>query len=283
MKLKIHPLFWFFLLLYVALGAFTKIGLILFSLFLHEILHLLVYKKLFKKKAALTLLPFGGVIETLEPVEFFPGRELLVAAAGPLANLALVFFALGLLNNGIYNTNITFLLDFNFIMAVFNLLPVLPLDGGRMLRAIFTLFFSLKNATKIVANLSVLTAILMVALGCYGFLSGLTGVDLVVLSGFLIFLAVKEKRKNSFFFLQNLTAKEKILTDQQVLLSRVLTVNQETTFKEVIEKFLPNHYQYVVVVGPEQNRLGIFSEREIMDGVVKHGLFKPVKELLFKS
>jgi len=206
-----------------------------------------------------------------------------VAAAGPLANLLLVFLAFGLLNNGIYHSSTTFLLDFNFIMAVFNLLPVLPLDGGRMLRALFTLFVSLKTATRFVANLSVITSFLVVAFGCYGFLYGLTGVDIVLLGGFLIVLAIKEKRKNSFFFLQNLTAKEKILTEQQVLISRILTVNQETTLKEIIEKFLPNHYQYVVVVGPEQNRLGIFSEREIMDGVVKYGLLKPVKELIPKS
>ncbi|GAV21683.1 site-2 protease family protein [Carboxydothermus pertinax] len=283
MKLKIHPLFWVFLLLYLALGAFFKIGLILFTLLVHEGFHLLVYQKLFRKPVRLTLLPFGGVIETTNPVEFFPGKEFMVALAGPLANVFLIFFLLGLINKGYYDPAVTFLLDFNFLMAAFNLLPVLPLDGGRMLRSGLTKITSLKRATKIVTGLSLATSILVVAAGCYGFMYGITGIDIVILGGFLIILAVRERTKSSFYFLQNLTAKEKILNEQKVLNSRVLTVSQSTPLKEVVERFWPAHYQYIVVIGGKQERLGVLSEREIMEGIVNYGLLKPVGELLSKS
>ncbi|WP_075866560.1 site-2 protease family protein [Carboxydothermus islandicus] len=282
MKLKFHPLFWVFLLMYLALGAFSKIGILLFSLVFHELFHLFLYKKLFQKPVSLTLLPFGGVIETSNPVEFFPGKEFLVAAVGPLANLILMFFALGIINNGFFNSNIAFLLDFNFIMAVFNFLPVLPLDGGRMLRAVLTRITNLRKATRIVSNISLVTALAVVAAGIYGFLFRLNGADVVILGVLLLFLAFRERVKNSFYFLHNLTYKEKILKEQKILNSRVLTVAPNTPLKEVVDKFLPSHYQYVVVVGRDQECLGFLSERQIMEGVLKSGLLKPVGELLQK-
>jgi Zn-dependent protease/CBS domain-containing protein len=120
------------------LVAFTYAVLLYASVFVHELSHSVVARLFGLPVRAITLHILGGVSE-IEREPRTPGREFLIAFAGPL--LSLLLGAAGLLTSLLTTLPpvATLLVEAvtlaNLVVAVFNLLPGLPLDGGRMIRA----------------------------------------------------------------------------------------------------------------------------------------------------
>lgn len=118
--------------------AFGFAVLLAVSLLLHELGHTAVSLALGMPVRRVVIFLLGGVSEIEdEPTE--PGQEYLVALAGPLVSLVLAAGSACLLpladRGGVARTVIFLLVGSNLAVAIFNLLPGLPLDGGRLIRA----------------------------------------------------------------------------------------------------------------------------------------------------
>ncbi len=150
---------------------------------LHELGHGLVAQRLGVGVREIVLLPIGGVARLLsEPKK--PLHELLIALAGPAVNVVIaggLFFALrsggiplfdleGLQKQGLTTPSTRSLLVLlfygNLLLAAFNMLPALPMDGGRVLRALLSFFVGQVRATNIAAALA---QVLAVGLAIFGF------------------------------------------------------------------------------------------------------------------
>jgi Zn-dependent protease len=146
---------------------------------LHELGHGLVAQRFGVSVTEILLLPIGGVARlTSEPRK--PLHELLIAAAGPLVNLCLSLALLGVLNHYRVPLNSSSELDEltqpsveglarslfwgNLVLAAFNLLPALPMDGGRIFRALLALGIGRSRATRIAAGVGQVIAICLVAI-----------------------------------------------------------------------------------------------------------------------
>src|ERR671928_456508 len=149
------------------LGALIMIGLIValfFCVLLHEFGHSLVAQRLGITIQDITLLPIGGV-SNFESLPERPADEVKITIAGPLVNvvLAFIFFAVALLlgavplvpsNNlftgfGSVGEFFFYLGYLNVVLAVFNLLPAFPMDGGRVLRGLLATRLGAVRATDI--------------------------------------------------------------------------------------------------------------------------------------
>lgn len=175
-------------------GTLTGISLILLlflCVVLHEYGHALTARRFGIGTKHITLLPIGGVA-LLEDMPKDPRQEILVALAGPAVNLVIAAFLFLLLNiatapgsllnfeigeGGILPT----LLTTNIILAVFNLLPAFPMDGGRVLRAILAMRMDRVRATRHAATIGRAVALF------FGFL-GLTGNPLLILIAIFVWI-----------------------------------------------------------------------------------------------
>ena len=121
---------------YVVAAAFVI--LLYASVLVHELSHSVVARAFSLPVRRILLYPLGGFSE-IEREPPTPGREFLVSAAGPLLSLALAAVGFGLDRlfhpTGVAGVLLGQLVVANLLVGVFNLLPGLPLDGGRMLRA----------------------------------------------------------------------------------------------------------------------------------------------------
>ncbi len=163
---------------YWTMGILGAIGLFL-SIIIHEMSHSLVARKFGIAIKGITLFIFGGVAEMKqEPPS--PKAEFLMAAAGPLSSLllALMFYAFSLLArnagwpepvDGIFS----YLAWINGMLAVFNLVPAFPLDGGRILRSVLWGWKkNLRWATRIAAGIGSGFGLVLIFLGFLQFFSG---------------------------------------------------------------------------------------------------------------
>ncbi|MDQ1703023.1 MAG: hypothetical protein QOF57_2275 [Frankiaceae bacterium] len=119
-----------------AAGVATAV-LLAASVLLHELGHALIAQALGMRVRKITLYLLGGVSE-IDGDARTPANEYLIAVAGPLVSVALAAcggLATVLLPDGIVLDVVAFVTVMNALLAVFNLLPGLPLDGGRILRA----------------------------------------------------------------------------------------------------------------------------------------------------
>ena len=136
---------------YAVAAAFVI--LLYLSVLVHELSHSVVARGYGLPVRRILLYPLGGISE-IDREAPTPGREFAIAAAGPALSLVLGGIGWGLYqvaNTGITGALIRQLVFANIIVGLFNLLPGLPLDGGRMLRAVIWLFTKKPNTATIAA------------------------------------------------------------------------------------------------------------------------------------
>jgi len=165
---------------------------------LHEFGHALTARLFGVQTRDITLYPIGGVAR-LERMPRAPGAELLITLAGPLVNVAIAgFLFLGLWAAGAWEpwTEPSLAADFagqlmfiNVALAVFNMLPAFPMDGGRVLRAILSAPLGRYRATEIAAGLG---RALALGLPLAGLWFGVFNPMYLVLAVFIYFAAGME-------------------------------------------------------------------------------------------
>lgn len=154
-----------------ALGLFAAVGLFA-SVVLHELGHSVVGLRYGARVKRITLWLLGGVAQ-FEEIPRQRGAEAVIAIAGPVTSIAVASVCSVLRRLLPFDLHaaqfvVGYLAVTNVALAVFNMLPALPLDGGRVLRALLALRMPYLKATQTAAHASAFVALL---LGLYGFLS----------------------------------------------------------------------------------------------------------------
>jgi Zn-dependent protease len=176
---------------YLALAIAAMLGLF-GSLILHELAHSLVARHYGLGIGGITLFLFGGVAELVDEPKS-AGSEFWIAIAGPVMSFVLAaLFGLAAMATGaegIVGTILAYLASINLVLAVFNLLPAFPLDGGRVLRAwLWHRSGDMLEATRKASGAGAILALGLMGLGLFSALSGggIGGLWLVLIGFFVL-------------------------------------------------------------------------------------------------
>jgi Zn-dependent protease/CBS domain-containing protein len=270
------------------LGALTPTAVIValfFCVVLHEFGHSLVAQRLGIEIHSITLLPIGGV-SNLESLPEKPSDEVKITLAGPLVNVVLapIFFGVGLLLGavpGIPSDLFTgvgsvgqffFYLGYlNVVLALFNLLPAFPLDGGRVLRGLLATRLGAVRATEISSIVGQLFAVAFFLIGLLGgnFLLALVAV-------FIYFGATGEA--------QMVREREKTLglrvSDVMGTKPRTETVTPYHTFGQVLDSVIHGYQEDFPVLDEDGNLVGMITRDEIMTAAHSPERHQSVRDLM---
>ena len=226
------------------MGVAGTLGLLI-SIVLHELSHSLVARRYGIPMKGITLFIFGGVAE-MEEEPPSPKAEFLMAVVGPLASIliALLSYQIYILGkkfgwpvpvNGIF----LYLGIINMVLAIFNLLPGFPLDGGRMLRS--ALWYWKKNlrwATRVSSQIGAAFGLGLIILGVVSFIFGnIIGGIWWVLIGFFLRNASQMSYKQLFI--------RKALEGEYVsrfMKTDLITVSASMPIEELVEDYFYKHH-----------------------------------------
>lgn len=175
-------------LVFVAFGGIAGVVVVLCafaSVVLHELGHALVARHFGVRVSGIELSFFGGAAKMVE-LPRTANHEVAIAAAGPAVSLALGGLGFGLA--AITQVSAFAWLGWiNIILAVFNLIPALPMDGGRILRALLTRNMDFVRATDVSVTVSRVVAI---AFGIFGLMGAY---QLLILAPLLWIMGTRER------------------------------------------------------------------------------------------
>jgi len=196
MQIKIHFTFWMYLLCIGVLSSYAACASILVTLLVHECCHYAVSKIMGEQIDQLKLTPFGGIMVYKSGTVSSKGiKGILVYAAGPLGNYALLLTAsLPIVQRGLNSDFLRFLIISNTSMLVLNLLPALPLDGGRIAFCIGYYFLPMAKLVSVLSVSGIALGLSGILLTIYGFISSqLFNCSLALVSLYLAFYAMQSK------------------------------------------------------------------------------------------
>ncbi len=238
------------------------------SLLVHELSHSLVARTKGIPVEGITLFIFGGVARTRLDAES-PGDEFQIAGIGPLTSLVLaaLFGLLGWLGRqvdwGVAVTGVfNYLAYANLVIAIFNLLPGFPLDGGRLFRSIiWKLTGSLRKATRIASIGGQLLGYFLVFVGFLQMLQTniLGGLWLVLIGWFLSIAAEASYQQQLIQIgLEGVRA-------QQAMTRHPETVSPDLNLRDLIDQyFFQRSYQAFPVVENE-SLMGIITLNQVKE------------------
>ncbi len=249
---------------YVVAAAFVV--LLFASVLVHELSHSVVARGFGLPVRRIVLYPLGGVSE-IEREPPTPGREFLVSAAGPALSLALSAAGYGLEHVVTAGTIIGVLVSqltwANLVVGVFNLLPGLPLDGGRLLRAVIWKFTGRPGTATIAAAwagrvLAVSLFVLVLAPPVESRTGGVyTVVWIAVIAAFMWTGAGQAIKATRF--------RERLPALQARRLARkAVSVAADTPLAEAIRRADESQARAVVVVDYEDKPIAILNETAVM-------------------
>ncbi len=226
------------------------------SILMHEFAHAVVARMEGLQVVEIVLHPFGGLARFRHPPET-PRAEFRIAIAGPAASFLLtILFGLLLAASSYVRTDILTLLLFflalsNFLLAVFNLFPGYPLDGGRVLRAyLWKHGRDLNEATILTGRCGQLIAAGLIVLGL-----------VIVILRAEIFTGVWAVLVGIFLFdsasgiIREVNADESVLVED--IMSLPAAVSPDSSIQYFVDTVLPMHRRTAFAVAREKEFLGL--------------------------
>jgi stage IV sporulation protein FB len=262
LKVRIHFLFWIVILLAVMTGRFLEIVTLFVLVIIHEMGHVTAAWSLGWRMKTLELLPFGGVVQTDEWGSVPIHEELIVALSGPFHNVMMILAGGLFMWMGWWDQEWTrYFIHLNSILVGFNLLPIYPLDGGRVMQALLGYVLPYQKAVAWTVKISTVAAGLLMVWGWIGSIH----VNLVMIAVFLLHANWQAWRQREFQFMRFLVSRKSHPPPPS---SRLITlrVSPRATLLSVVKNWRKEAYHVIMVRGTRR----VIPEEVVLSRLLDH-------------
>ena len=254
------------------------VALLFFCVLLHEFGHIFAARRYGVKAPDVTLWPFGG-IANLDRIPEKPSQELVIAIAGPLVNVVIagaLLLYLGSTTNAVHlmrveEANVGLaakLAGANLFLALFNMIPAFPMDGGRVLRALLALKFGFARATELAAAIGQGFAVMLGIVGIFGN-------PMLVIIAIFVFLAASGEAGN--VQLQQV-ARGAIVAD--AMITKFETLSPQSRVQDAVEALIRTTQREFPVVDGAGHLRGVLTRDAMIRALQANGPDAPVLEAM---
>jgi len=236
------------------------------SIIFHEFCHSLVARRYGMEMRGITLFAFGGIAEMPDEPDC-PLSEFLMAVAGPLASIGLSGALFGVNRLGqltgwpvpVWGV-VAYLMWLNFALAVFNLIPAFPLDGGRILRSgLWAIKGDIRRATRIASGFGKGFGIVLILLGLLVSVSG------NIIGGvwyFLIGMFIRSAARMSY---SRVVVRDALKGEQvqRFMNARPVTIDANLHLSDAVEDFFCRHHHKMFPVVSNGSLVGCITAEKV--------------------
>lgn len=187
MKIKVNLQIFIFALIFYLTKQIKIYTILMVFAFLHEVGHLIAGILLGLKVKSINIMPFGVSINFEDYSNKYIIKKIVIAIAGPLVNLIVVLL-------GMYNAWEDDIIYSNILILMFNLIPLYPLDGGRILKYILQIATNSKEAETITYKLSNTLIIILTLISSIGIVY-MKNIGVLLILGYLWTLVIRENKR----------------------------------------------------------------------------------------
>ncbi len=201
MRFRIDLKIFIFFILFYFTRQIEVYALIMIFALIHELGHLLAGLIMGMKPEKIEIMPFGVSISfkinvkeynmKIKKANILEIKKIMVALAGPVTNFIIILIACNLNFNMVRNILIIYI---NFLIMIFNLLPIYPLDGGRILKGILHIVKGKRKAEKYTNIISKITVIVITAISSILILY-IQNISIFLIDIYIWYLVIKEDFK----------------------------------------------------------------------------------------
>lgn len=218
MKIKLNLQLFIFIIIFIITRQIKIYGILMLFALMHEIGHMVAGILLGLKPSSLEIMPLGvSVSFDVKPKNYnkkikkgtlLTIKKLIIALMGPIVNLIFVVIYC-IFDIHFFGVSREFVVYSNILIGAFNLIPIYPLDGGRIVKNIIHIFYGIENSYKFTNSISNITIILMTFISSISILY-FKNIAILIIIGYLWALVIIEnkKYKNKMMIMERIEAEK---------------------------------------------------------------------------
>jgi len=270
---RVHPMFIVVIALFFHNGAVAAVCAYFLTLVLHESAHWLAAQSMKLHIPQLELTPFGGSMQ-MDLTAALPFRQSFVlSAAGPFVNLLFLLISLIFISqtHAQPDSFTVYFLAFNCFMLLMNLIPVLPLDGGRMLLAFLASKADYKRVMKSLLICGRIISVGLVILGCFLTLQGRSAFSLCILGFYLLYSAALEEKNGTARYFAAFIARRVRFEKNKTMPLQHIAVASDTPLFMLLPHLRPGAYHIIEVLQSDALiSLGQLNENSLLECILQN-------------
>ena len=273
---SVSPVTFIMAVFFVAFGMAYEFVCSMTAVIVHEFAHAKVAKKLGYALNNIKIMPYGASLNGM--AELTPKHEIMIAAAGPAVNLVLglIFAAMWWLIPISYAFTQVFCLC-NIYIGVFNLIPVFPLDGGRIMLALLSVRVKRQKAYFVMRIVSIVFGAVMIALFVLSAVYALNPCFLAV-GLFMICSALIPDRRSQYYALFAIGGRRKRMS--RPIESKSFAVSIDAKVADLIRSLDSDRYCSFDVYDDKLEFITRLSEGDVTDIAATYGYSISVGEAI---
>lgn len=251
-------------------GYLLEVAVLFGVVIIHELGHAAAAKSFGWRVREVKLLPFGGVAEVEEGWGVPLRQEVAVVLAGPLQNVWMLLLGVALTEAGWISPEWgSYFIEANLFIALFNLLPALPLDGGKLMLAAFSLWFPFRAATQLASVISIVFSLLFIAGSFVYALTPDGGIQLnwLLIGSFLLAANWSEWRNRSYRFIRFLMHREAVIERiaRKGALAQPVVIGGHLCVSDVVKLLLREKLHMIYVLDRKGQIQRVLPERKVVE------------------
>jgi stage IV sporulation protein FB len=261
-------------------GFFIQYLMTIAFIIIHELSHMLVALISGGRIYSLRILPVG-LNAQIDDSRLSKYRKILIYMAGPCINLIFALIIYLISANYFVSAELALGVYINIWLALFNLLPVLPLDGGKITMELLANRYGLFGAYKKMYIVSFLLSAGIIILGLVIFINSLYNVSLILVGIYILLCTKESRRETALLNIKNFVFKRSQITKKGVYPVREIVVLKNVKLAEAIKAFdHENVFHIVNVLDDDLRVVKVLTEQQILDALLMNSVDSTFDELL---